>query len=127
VSGVLRAGVDLVSVSRLGNLVREGDPGFTDAVWTATEQRSAAGDPRRLAGRWGVKEAMMKALGAGWPDIAWTEIEVVGGPGEQLSVELTGGAASVARGAGVELWAISVSYEGDLAMAFAVGTGTGAR
>lgn len=128
-NSVLRTGVDLVSVSRLANLVHQGGPGFANAVWTPAEQTTAAGDPRRLAGRWGVKEAVMKVLGTGWPEVAWTEIEVIGGPWGQPSVSLTGRAAAAASEAGLDALSVSLSHEGDVAVAFAVGTGpgTGAR
>lgn len=128
-NAVLRTGVDLVSVSRLANLLHQGGPGFADAVWTQDEQLTSAGDPRRLAGRWGVKEAVMKMLGKGWPDVAWTEIEVVTGAGGRPSVALTGAAAAAASDAGLDAVSVSLSHEGDLAVAFAVGTGpgTGAR
>lgn len=122
-TAVLRIGVDMVSVARLANLVHQGGPGFANAVFTPAEQRAAASDPRRLAARWGVKEATMKVLRAGWPDVSWTDIEVVGGAGEPPSVVLTGQAAAVADDAGLDDLLVTVSYEGDLAVAFIVGTG----
>ena len=121
----LLTGVDLVSIGRLTNLMAEGGPAFADAVWTEGEQRTAAGDPGRLAGRWCVKEAVMKVLGKGWPDVAFTEIEVVTCVGGRPSVALTGAAAAAAAAAGLDSVSVSLSHEGDLAVAFAVGTGPG--
>lgn len=120
----LRSGVDLVSADRVRAYVDSGGSAFNGAVWTASEQQECAGDAARLAGRWGVKEAVMKALGRGWPDISWTDIEVVGAAGAPPVLALAGGAAAAAVAAGLDTWSISISHEGDLAVALAVAVGT---
>lgn len=119
----LRSGVDLVSADRVRAHVESGGSAFNDAVWTASEQQECAGDATRLAARWGVKEAVMKALGRGWPDINWTDIEVIGAAGTPPVLALAGNAAAAAAAAGIETWSISISHEGDLAVALAVAVG----
>lgn len=120
---LVRTGVDLVDIERVRRLADTGGQAFLDQTWTREEQRYCAGRPDRLATRWGAKEAVMKALGSGFPDIEHLEIEVVSAVGRAPQLVLTGGAAQQASDLGLTEWALSLSHEMGLAMASVVAAG----
>ncbi len=70
------------------------------------------------AGRFAGKEAVSKALGAGFSgDVTVYTIEILRLPTRAPSVKLTGGALGVAAALGVTGWQISISRTGGLAIA----------
>jgi len=120
---MLRTGVDLVDIGRVRRLVEAGGRAFLDETWTEAEQAYCAGNSERLAARWGAKEAVMKALGAGFPDIEHLDIEVVSAQGEAPHLCLSGDAAEYASTLRLTEWSLSLSHEMGLALAFVVATG----
>lgn len=122
----LRTGVDLVAVSALEAHLAS-DDSMRDLVWTQEEQRDCRDRPDRLAARWAAKEAVMKALGTGWPDIAWTDIAVTYDSARPRLL-LHGEAAAEAQRLGLDQWEISLSHEAInhdvLATAMVVALGT---
>ena len=83
----------------------------------------------RLAGRFAAKEAVLKALGAGFgAGVAFTDVVIHRAPGAAPEVQLAGGAAkSAAAALGVTAWRLSISHAGGLAMASASRWGGGSR
>jgi holo-[acyl-carrier protein] synthase len=71
---------------------------------------------RRLAGRWAAKEAIVKALGTGWRNVGYRDAEVIAEPGHAPQVQLHG--AALALG-GTWRWALSISHDGEYAIACA--------
>lgn len=124
---VLRSGVDLVDVHRIADLIEAGGDTFASKVWTEAEWAYCGGNPERLASRWGAKEAAMKALGLGFPDVSFRDIEVTSSVGHQPRLHLHGAAATAAEALGLSDWSVSLSHEGGLAVAFVIGTGTSTR
>jgi holo-[acyl-carrier protein] synthase len=124
---VLRSGVDLVDVHRVADLIEAGGDTFVSDVWTEAEQAYCGGNPERLASRWGAKEATMKALGLGFPDVSLRDIEVTSSVGHRPALHLHGAAATAADALGLSDWSVSLSHEGGLAVAFVIGTGTSTR
>jgi holo-[acyl-carrier protein] synthase len=98
-----------------------------DRLFTDGEQQYAYGhhDPvSRLAVRFGAKEAVMKALGAGLGSFAFRDVEVVrdddtGAP----SLALHGGAAGLAEARGVRAWQVSLTHTDTTAMAVVLALG----
>jgi holo-[acyl-carrier protein] synthase len=119
---MLRIGVDLVDIDRVRRLTASGGPTFLDQTWTEGEQVYCAGSAERLAARWGAKEAVMKALGAGFPDIEHLDIEVVSTQGEAPRLRLSGDAADYATSLNLTEWSLSLSHESGFALAFVVAT-----
>ncbi|MFQ5737092.1 MAG: holo-ACP synthase [Thermodesulfobacteriota bacterium] len=114
----LSSGIDIVSISRIRRL--SGNESFLDRVFT-TNERACASARRRpwrhLAGRFAAKEAVMKALGAGWGQGAsWKEIEVVT-DGGRPRVKLHRVTEALLKGRRISL---SISYADEFAAAFAV-------
>lgn len=115
---MIRLGVDIVLVSRLERAL-ERWPRLADRVFTAGERIYAAERARpseHLAGRFAAKEAVFKALGSGWPQVSWTDIEVVSNGGAP-KLKLSGRARELA---GAAQPALTISHDGGMAIAAVV-------
>ena len=116
---IVGIGVDVVDLARFANLV-ERTPQIVDRLFTKTEQVSAEGHQlsvMSLAGRFAVKEAVAKALGAP-AGMAWHDCEVSNGGAPQISVR--GSVAKVAEDQGVTNWHVSLSHDGPVAIAYVI-------
>ncbi len=122
-------GVDLVHCPRVARAWRDHGPRFLQRVYTPAEQAHclAARDPvPRLAGRFAVKEAVMKLLGTGWRGgIEWTDIETVPDPLGRPLVVLHGATARLAQTLGLTRVLVSISHSGEYAIASVIGLGSG--
>lgn len=118
---VVGHGIDLVEVSDFARLLQEPARQFIGRHFTPAELL-AAGEgvecTHRLAARFAVKEAVMKALGVGWgAGIAFTDVEVVvndrGAPSVVLHREL----ARIGADRGIASWIVSTSHSANVAVA----------
>ena len=112
----MEIGVDAALASRVSAAMQR-NARFVERVFTPAEREECAGRPQRWASRWAAKEAIRKLAGARGesPLPAWREIEV-----------LSGGGAPTVRIRGVEgAVGLSLTHEGDLAVAVAVSTRPG--
>lgn len=120
-------GVDIVEVLRIAKMIERHGDLFLNRVFTPHEvaycsARKAA--TQHYAGRWAAKEAVLKALGAGWSqNLRWQEIELRNEPAGRPLVRLTGGARLVADRLGVGEVLISVSHCRTHAVAYATAIG----
>lgn len=119
---IIGMGTDLIEVDRIRQSVdRYGDK-FLRRVYTEKESAYAMSKrnfAERLAGRFAVKEAGMKAIGTGWRrGVAWRDFEVINEPGGRPTLRLTGAAGRIAQELGARR--ISVSITDTAAMAIAV-------
>ncbi len=119
---IVRAGTDLAAVSRVEDLVAAVGEPFLARTWTAAERAACGGRAESLAVRWAAKESVLKALGVGVDAIRMTDIEVVDGL-DGPAVRLHGEAASRAARLGLTDWAVSLSHDGGMALAFVVALG----
>ncbi|HZG93434.1 MAG TPA: holo-ACP synthase [Mycobacteriales bacterium] len=119
---VIGIGVDLVDIVRLSTVL-DRTPGMADRVFSAAELAYAGPSTdvgmRRLAARFAAKEAVSKALGAE-STVRWREVEVVSADGCRPELRLTGETAALAARAGITTWHLSLTHEGNLAMAYVV-------
>ncbi len=77
----------------------------------------------RAAGRFATKEAVLKALGEGWTEgIALTDVEVLTDSGGAPSVNLSGRVETISVNQGITQWFVSISHDGQYAMASVIGT-----
>ncbi|WJY73041.1 Holo-[acyl-carrier-protein] synthase [Corynebacterium auriscanis] len=134
---ILGIGTDLVNVPQFAELLSE--PGtsfgeaFTAAEWRAAQRRAevTGNQAQHLAGRWAVKEAFIKAWSAGLygrpnpvtaEQLVWQHIEVVqdhwSRPALRLHEPL---AAIVVASLGDIRWHVSLSHDGDYAIATVIG------
>jgi holo-[acyl-carrier protein] synthase len=122
--GIVALGLDLAQVARLEDVLERRGERFAARVFTPAERaycerrKTAAAS---YAGRFAVKEAVMKALGTGWAKgVRWVDIEVLRQPGQAPTVQLHGAAAGHARRRGITRWHITITHDAGLAAAVAV-------
>lgn len=117
----VRVGIDVVSVAEFKKILdSSGGPQFIDGAFTPDEQAFCNARLARLAVRWAAKEAVAKAIGTGFRGLRPKEIEVTHHADGHPTVAPAAG-ASWPRQAATWQWAISLSHEGDAAVALAVG------
>jgi len=124
---VLSTGIDIVEIDRLEEVIVRRGERFLDRVFTPAERAYCSARPRPVmhyAGRFAVKEAVLKAIRTGWVQgIGWRDIEVEIGEMGEPSVHLTGGALARAEAMGIEAIHISISHTEHHAVASAVAEG----
>ena len=114
---VLGLGVDVVDIARF-RAVLDRRPALARRLFSAEELAYAAtlANPApTLAGRFGAKEAGMKALGVGIGAVDWTDISVLRRPGGRPEMVVSGRAADLAARRGVHGWEVSISHTDSLA------------
>jgi holo-[acyl-carrier protein] synthase len=118
-------GIDAVCVAEVaGALERFGDR-YVRRAFTAQEAAycgSAAGAAAaaRFAARFAAKEATVKTLDPDRPWVDWTAIEVRRCRSGRCALVLHRGAASLAARRGFEHFELSISHDGDQAVAIVV-------
>lgn len=122
--GTTELGIDIIKVERIAQALKRFGDRFPRRVLTESEQRYVRNRPENFAGRWAAKEAVSKVLGLGVRGVGWTEIEIVRLPTGAPVVRLHGRAARRAEQLGMGRIAVSISHEGDYAVAIAFGVRT---
>ncbi len=124
---ILFHGIDLVDCRRIEKVVKRHGQTFLDRVFTSAEQEYCNRHrwaTERLAGRFAVKEAVLKLIGTGWRNgIAWTDVETINDPAGKPVVELHGVVAQLADEMGVRQVSVSITHAADLAVASAIALG----
>ena len=119
----LGVGVDIIAISRMKDVLETSGKVFMKKVFTPYEQERAEAHPDKVAYAamtFAAKEAIFKTFGIGWHfGVQFNEIEVRDGKfGEPIPV-LTGRFAEIAAERGVSRVLLSLSYDGDYAVAMA--------
>ncbi len=129
---IIGLGMDVVEVNRIEQAVSRYGNRFLKHVFTETEQDEA---PERTsaaaiyyAGRWAAKEAVSKVLGTGiGKSCSWLDITIEKTPAGAPGVVLQGKAKETALTRGIEHIHVTITHEGRLACAAAVGEGAAYR
>jgi len=116
----LTVGLDVVSVSEVSAALNRFGDRYVDRVFTTREAaycRASAAIAERLAVRFAAKEAAVKALQPArrWTD--WRAIEVTRDKSGRCGLVLHREAASLASRRGLRHLALSMSHDGDCAVA----------
>ena len=114
---MLGLGVDVVDIPRF-RAVLDRRPAMAERLFSADELAYAAtlaNPAATLAGRFGAKEAAMKALGVGIGGVDWTDIAVVRHSTGRPEMVVQGRAAALADLRGVRRWEISISHTDTIA------------
>lgn len=119
--GTTELGIDIIKVERIAAALQRFGDRFPKRVLTEREQRYVRNRPQNFAGRWAAKEAVSKVLGLGVRGVGWRDIEIERLPTGQPAVRLHGRAAARAEQLGMGRVAVSISHEGDYAVAIAFG------
>ena len=128
-------GVDLVHVPRIRQAIERWQERFLERVFTAEEiayARRRRDPAEHLAARFAAKEAALKALGTGLSmGVRWREVEVRRARGEPPRLALSGRTAALGAARGVRVLHVSLTHDGEYALAQvlaegdAAGSGTG--
>ena len=121
---IVGMGTDLIEVDRIRQSVdRYGDK-FLRRVYTEKESAYAMSKrnfAERLAGRFAVKEAGMKAIGTGWRrGVTWRDFEVINEPGGRPTLRLTGAAGRIAQELGARRISVSITHTAAMAIAVVI-------
>lgn len=122
---IVGTGVDVVEVLRFREALDRHGERLLNRLFTPAEKGICAGRPERLAARFAVKEAVLKALGTGLSQCKWIDVDVSCSPSGAPSVTLSGGALEIARRLGVANCHVSLSHTRTTAVAVAVIEGSG--
>jgi holo-[acyl-carrier protein] synthase len=127
-SNVVVHGLDIVDVVHFTRLMNKHAGDFMDRYFTLGELLAASdGGNRfeRLASRFAIKEAVLKALGTGWGGgIAFTDVEVVSEPLGAPTIVLHRKLVLIAQDRGIVRWLVSASHTAVIAMASVIGLGS---
>lgn len=118
---VVGVGVDLVDTARF-RVALERSPRLEQRVFSVREREQVRPGPGRatsLAARWAAKEAVAKVL-VDCTGLSWHDCEVLTGSRGAPELHLSGTVAAAARDAGIGGWRLSLSHDGDMAIAFVV-------
>jgi holo-[acyl-carrier protein] synthase len=122
--GTTELGIDIIKVERIAAAIKRFGDRFARRVLTDAEHRYVRNRPENFAGRWAAKEAVSKVLGLGVRGVGWRDIEIARLPTGQPSVRLHGRARGRAEQLGMGRVAVSISHEGEYAVAIAFGVRT---
>ena len=119
---IIGIGVDVVDLERFAETLAR-TPGIIDRLFTATEQHTESGHPlsnASLAGRFAVKEAVAKALGA---PAGMTFHECHVSSSGKPEITLHGEIQRLALAQGISRWHVSISHDGPVAVAYVIAEG----
>jgi holo-[acyl-carrier protein] synthase len=122
---IVSIGSDICQVSRIADVLERRGEAFLTRIFTAGEQAYCEARPRtratHYAGRFAVKEAVMKALGTGWRSgVRWVDIETRREPGQAPQVHLHGRSREHAAERGIDRWHLTITHDAGIAAAFVV-------
>jgi holo-[acyl-carrier protein] synthase len=121
---ILGLGLDLTQIERVRGLIERRGERAVQRLFTAGERAYCERKKEKFAsyaGRFAVKEAVMKLLGTGWArGVRWVDIEVARAPGEAPRVLLHGETARIAAAKGIARIHITITHDAGIAAAVAV-------
>lgn len=120
-------GVDIVRIERVERIWREHGERFLQRILTSAEIAYCLDCKTpgvRLAGRFAVKEAILKALGTGWrAGIEWTDLEVLPDGYGAPQLRISGKTESYAKVLKIEQILVSISHTDENAIGSAIAVG----
>jgi holo-[acyl-carrier protein] synthase len=127
----VRVGIDLVKIAEVAESLEHLGDAYAKRIFTEEEIAFCSTHPplapSRYAARFAAKEATLKALRMEDQGLDLRSIEVVRTPGGATDLALHGSAAEHAKKAGWTSSAVSLSHEGDYAIAIVVAQVGGAQ
>ncbi len=119
----LTTGIDLIEIDRVQSAIERHGERFLNRIFTARELADCAGRAESLAARFAAKEATAKALGSGFGNIAWDEVEIQRAENGAPTLVLYGKAALLSEEKKLTTWSVSLSHSQSHAIAMVVGMG----
>ncbi len=118
---IIGIGTDLIEIARVRRVMEGYPERFMNRMFTPGEQGyiNTYADPApRAAGRFAVKESVMKALGTGWSSgVRWRDIEVIRHPSGRPDVQLHGRAKEIFEKRGGKRILCTITHSEEMAMA----------
>jgi holo-[acyl-carrier protein] synthase len=121
---ILGIGTDIIQISRIERLIHRFPDRFIQKILTPVERLYCGEDSRKVAKRYALKEATLKALGTGLAGgISWHDLETNHLPSGQPVIKLSGVALEIAARlaqAATPVVHVSATDDGDIAQAFVI-------
>jgi len=119
---IVGIGIDVVQIHRLEKWARDSSllERFFDARELDVVRERGQGMVRSLAARFAAKEAFCKALGTGLAGIVLKDIMVLNRKDEKPRLHLEGSALNALKAAGAGQTHLSLTHDGDTAVAMVV-------
>lgn len=121
---IVALGMDLAQISRFEAAYARRGERLLARLFTDGERAYCERKKERMssyAGRFAVKEAVMKVLGTGWArGVRWRDIEVMRAPGSAPMVALHGASARLAAAKGIARIHVTITHDAGIAAAVAV-------
>lgn len=118
---IIGHGVDIVENDHIRHLLKRSGERFELRCFTHQERIACANNANRaqyLAGRFAVKEAVLKALGTGWSqDISFLDIETYSFETGQPAIQLHARCKEIANELHISKWFISISHSANYTIA----------
>lgn len=121
---IIGTGIDSVQISRIDELITRYGDRFLKRAYTDNE--IAEGMKRRnsahfFAARFAAREAFFKALGTGWGrGISLKEVRIISAEKGQPGLRFSGRVERVLRSRGINRTHLSLTHEGDCALAVVI-------
>lgn len=116
---IIGIGVDTVHIPRFV-VIMQRRPTIIDRLFTDQESQLPDARGRRsapsLAARFAAKEAVSKALGAP-TGLRWHDCQILSDDDGRPRIEVAGTVAEAARRQGIDRWHLSLTHDGDYAVA----------
>jgi len=115
-------GIDLVRVRRIKEILERWGDRFEKKIFTTQEINNLSEEKKfiHLAGKFAAKESILKSLGKIGK---WQDIEILKKKNGKPYVKLQGKTAKIARKKGIEKILITLSHDGEYAIAEAITIG----
>jgi len=121
---IVALGVDISRIERMRTAVERRGTRLLERLFTEGERAYCEARKQRIthyAGRFAVKEAVMKVLGTGWArGVRWVDIEVVRPRGQAPTVVLHGATQAIALERGVAHIHVTITHDAGISAAVAV-------
>ncbi|MEJ5206211.1 holo-ACP synthase [Acinetobacter junii] len=121
-------GIDILELDEFSKIYNSFPTQFLKAYFTSHEVSQLKIDTHtieKLASRFAVKEAVLKALGTGWGGgVSFKDVEVLTENSGALSITLYRKLESVSLNKGILNWHISTSHTKNIVMASVIGSHT---
>lgn len=132
--GIYGVGVDIIRIKRIEDALERWGERMTKRILSRSEEKEMGRIEGRsarvlfLAGRFAAKEAVLKAIGIGHQGgVRWEDVSILPDKLGKPEVHLSGKTLDLARERGIKRVVVSITHDGDYAMAFAIATGVGER
>ncbi len=129
INGYIRGyGIDIVDVKGFAEVLNLAHSKCLDQYFTLLELKKISNHDanrlERLAGRFALKEAVMKALGVGWGNgVTFTDVEVLNKSSGEPFIQLKGKLVEIEKSKKITSWFVTVSHISIIAIASAIAIG----